>query len=57
MHELFGEEMNARVRAAEALYRQALPQAAFRVYPGVGHERTDGMDRDVVAFFQAALGR
>jgi pimeloyl-ACP methyl ester carboxylesterase len=56
VHELFGQEMNARFHAAEAVYRQALPKATFRLYPGVGHERTDAMDRDVVAFFRAALG-
>jgi pimeloyl-ACP methyl ester carboxylesterase len=56
VHELFGQDMQARFRAAEAVYRDVLPQATFRLYPGVGHVRTAAMDRDVVAFFAAALG-
>ena len=56
VRELFGAELPVRFAAAEAVYRQAMPQATFRLYPGVGHERTDAMDRDVVAFFRAVLG-
>jgi hypothetical protein len=56
IYELFGRDMGSRFQAAEAVYRQALPQAKFRLYPGVGHERTDAMNRDVVEFFRTALG-
>jgi pimeloyl-ACP methyl ester carboxylesterase len=50
---VFGADPQARWPAVRAL--QTDTAATFRLYPGVGHERTDEMNRDVLAFFRAVL--
>ena len=55
VNELFGADLRARFDAAAAVWRSVMPDALFRLYPGVGHAHTAEMDRDVLAFFKAAL--
>ena len=40
---------------AEEMYRQVGADVEFRLYPNVGHDLTDEMDADVLAFFTKAL--
>jgi hypothetical protein len=51
--ELFGPTPIARWPLAEAIYRQALPLAAFRTIPGAGHDITNPMWAEIWAFHQA----
>lgn len=52
---LFGADPVARWPVAEALAREAGLRATFRLHPGVGHDVTDAMDAEAIAFFAAAL--
>jgi hypothetical protein len=51
----FGGDLRSRFAAAELIWRRVLPEAVFKTYPGVGHERTAEMDADVVSFFRRAM--
>lgn len=53
----FGATPVARWPAAEALYRPILPRAVFRTYPGVAHDITPAMWRDIWRFFQPYIAR
>jgi dienelactone hydrolase len=55
--ELFGKTPVARWAAAEKLYRDVLPKATFKLYPGAGHTVTPEMQKDLAAFFAEQLGR
>lgn len=55
VNELFGASLRERFDVAAGLYRAAIPGAEFRLYPGVGHDRTPEMNADVAAFFGKAL--
>lgn len=47
----FGKTPVERWSRAEALYRRAGLDVAFKLYPGVGHSLSPEMDRDVLAHF------
>jgi dienelactone hydrolase len=55
--ELFGKTPVARWPAAERLYRDALPQAVFKLYPGAEHKVTKEMLDDLLAFLAQHKGR
>ena len=55
--ELFGKTPVERWPAAERLYKETLPLATFRLYPGVAHRITKEMAADIQAFFEKHLGR
>lgn len=55
VNNLFGTDLRARFDAAAELYRATIPGAVFRLHPGVGHERTDAMNADAVAFFRRVM--
>lgn len=54
---LFGKTLMARWPITEAIYRDNLPEATLRLYPGVGHTVTKEMKDDVVAFFAQHMRR
>lgn len=49
--ELFGTTPVARWPHAEKLYRQTLPLATFKLYPGAAHKVTKAMMSDLMTFF------
>jgi hypothetical protein len=53
----FGKTPVARWTAAQRLYQRAKLDAKFQLYPGVAHEVTPEMRRDIEAAFAAALAR
>jgi pimeloyl-ACP methyl ester carboxylesterase len=53
--ELFGKTPVERWPAAERLYKETLPRATFKLYPGVAHRITKEMAADVRAFFEKHL--
>lgn len=53
----FGKTPVARWPAAQRLYQRAKLDAKFQLYPGVAHEVTPEMRRDLEAAFAAALAR
>jgi pimeloyl-ACP methyl ester carboxylesterase len=55
--ELFGKTPVSRWPFAERLYREVLPRAIFKEYPGVGHKVTKQMLADVQAFFASELAK
>ena len=55
--DLFGKTPVERWPAAERLYKEVLPQATFKLYPGAAHRITPEMAADVRAFFERHLGR
>ena len=55
--ELFGKTPVDRWPAAERLYKDALPRATFKLYPGAAHRITPEMAADVRAFFDEHLGK
>jgi pimeloyl-ACP methyl ester carboxylesterase len=54
---LFGADPQSRWKPAENLYRSAGMDCRFLLYPAAGHELTQDMKRDVVAFFAAELAK
>ena len=53
----FGKAPADRWPAAERLYKEALPRATFKLYPGAAHRITPEMAADVRAFFDQHLGK
>lgn len=52
---LFGKTLQERWQKAEALYREKLPAAVFKLYADAGHTITPQMQQDVSAFFRRHL--
>jgi len=49
----FGSSLTARWQEAERLYRHRGLNAKFKIFPGVAHEISPEMERDIAAFFLA----
>ena len=53
----FGKAPVDRWPFVEKLYREKLPKATLKLYPGIEHKVTDAIAEDVRAFFALHLGR
>lgn len=53
--DLFGKTLLERWRITEAMYKETLPAATLKLYPGVAHSVTKEMWSDVAAFFTKHL--
>lgn len=57
VYAVLGERMQPdRWEAVQAIYRASGANAVFRTYPGVGHQTTGAMHRDVGQFFREVVG-
>ena len=52
---LFGRTLIERWPITEAIYKDNLPAATLKLYPGAGHTVTKEMAHDVIAFFSRYL--
>jgi hypothetical protein len=51
----FGSSLAARWKEAERLYRSKGLNAKFKLYPGVAHQVSREMEKDIEAFLIAAV--